>query len=127
MGFSTEDPAQRKSPTENDDRFLAHRISPKSYGKAVVLGGGLGIFGVHFFYIGRPGYGIFDLTLSFVAISMFFFDQPVIGIVLLAIDFAHSVYVTFRLLTGMEVDGQGRRILYPGQKLKPEMEKIEPI
>ena len=101
-------------PLSSEEQF----VSKKSYAKAVILGGGLGIFGLHFFYLERYAYGCFDLGLSIVALYLLATGEMVAGLILLGIDFIHSLFVTFRLLTGMEVDGEGKRILYPGQKLR---------
>ena len=104
--------------TQDIPDHLKHRISPKKYSTAVVLSGLFGILGIHFFYIGRIGYGLFDLVLSLTAAYLFITGEIGAALLVLALDYIHTVVVTFRLLTGKEVDGQGRRILYPGQKIE---------
>lgn len=97
-----------------------YAISPKNYYTAVILCIVSGIFGIHWFYIGRPRYGLFDLGLSIAAISFFFSGHPFLGLFVLLLDWIHSIAVAYRLVTGVEVDGGGRRVAYPGQKLGPE-------
>ncbi len=94
-----------------------HLVSPKSYVLSVVLCSLTGILGLHFFYMGRHGYGCFDLGMSIAAGSLLVTGRILEGLAVLAVDYLHSVIMTFRLLTGSEVDGEGRRIIYPGQKL----------
>ena len=96
---------------------LDHRISPKNYTVAVVLCALTGILGFHFFYIQRVAFGLFDLGLSILAVYLIVTGHIVAGLLVLAIDFIHSMVMTFRLLTGQEVDGNGRRIIYPGQNI----------
>ncbi|MGH7830824.1 MAG: NINE protein [Candidatus Binatia bacterium] len=88
-------------------------VSKKRYAVAVILSAVFGIFGIHFFYLGRIGYGLLDLGLSLFAIYLFFDGQLIGAVIVAAIDYLHSV-VTFRLLTGNEYDGEGKRIPYPG-------------
>lgn len=96
---------------------IQHAISPKQYALSVALCAIFGIVGLHWFYIGRSRYGLFDLGLSMLALVLLFSGHLVIGLILLLLDWIHSLVVTFRLLTGLEVDGEGRRIIYPGQKM----------
>ncbi len=93
------------------------RVSPKSYVVATAYAAVFGILGVHFFYLGRVGMGLLDLSLSVLGLGLLLGGEPLWGGLILALDFLHSVTVTFRLLVGLEVDGDGRRIIYPGQKL----------
>lgn len=93
---------------------LENLYSSKSYGVAVILSGIFGVLGIHHFYLERWAMGIFDLGLSILGIILILMDNP-IGIVLLLIDFVHTIYVTYKLLVGEYKDGAGKIILYPGQ------------
>ena len=104
-------------PLRNVALGKRHLVSSKNYFLSVVLCSLTGILGLHFFYLGRHGYGLFDLGMSLVAIYLFASGLILEGIAVLAVDYLHSVLMTFRLLTGVEVDGEGKRIIYPGQKL----------
>jgi TM2 domain-containing membrane protein YozV len=89
--------------------------SNKNYGVAVVFASVFGILGIHYFYIGRTVIGLIDLSLSIAAFTCFIQGMILLGIVLLSIDFLHSIYATYRLFTGQEHDGEGKLIIYPGQ------------
>ncbi len=98
--------------------------SEKSYGTAVCFSGVFGLLGIQHFYLGRYGLGFLDLGLSVAAFAFFFLGDSVedfvFGGILLAIDVVHSIYVLVKLLAGEYEDGEGRLVMYPGQKTRPE-------
>jgi hypothetical protein len=98
--------------------------STKSYGVAVSFSGVFGLLGIQHFYLGRYLLGFLDLGLSIGAFAFIYFGNStetlVIGLLLLAIDFLHSIYVLVKLLAGEYEDGEGRLVMYPGQKIRPE-------
>lgn len=91
--------------------------SERSYGVAVSLSAIFGILGVHHFYLGRIAHGLFDLSLSISGFTFLAMDRPIPAIVLLGIDWLHTIVVTFQLLVGAYRDGQGRLVTYPGQRI----------
>jgi TM2 domain-containing membrane protein YozV len=93
------------------------RCSPKSYAHAVVLSGVLGFVGLQHFYLGRIGEGLVDVGLTIAWIYCFASGLAAWGALFLVCDFAHSLTVTFLLLTGKFRDSQGRIVAYPGQNL----------
>jgi len=98
--------------------------SKKSYGTAVCFAGVFGLLGIQHFYLGRYLLGFFDLGLSLTACAFFYLSGTtqgiIFGIILLMIDVLHSVYVLVKLLAGEYEDGEGRLVMYPGQKIRPE-------
>ena len=98
--------------------------SEKSYGTAVCFSGVFGLLGIQHFYLGRYALGFFDLGLSIGAMAFFLLGDStadfVFGAILLAIDAVHSIYVLVKLLAGEYEDGEGRLVMYPGQKVRPE-------
>jgi hypothetical protein len=98
--------------------------STKSYGVAVSFSGVFGLLGIQHFYLGRYLLGFFDLGLSIGAFAFIYLGNStetlVFGLLLLAIDFLHSIYVLVKLLAGEYEDGEGRLVMYPGQKIRPE-------
>ncbi len=98
--------------------------SEKSYGTAVCFSGVFGLLGIQHFYLGRYALGFFDLGLSVGAFALIFWGETVesivFGVILLAIDAVHSIYVLVKLLAGEYEDGEGRLVMYPGQKVRPE-------
>ncbi len=100
------------------------RPSEKSYAVAVCFAGVCGLLGIQHFYLGRYALGFFDLGLSVGAMAFFFLGDStadfVFGGILLAIDAIHSIYVLVKLLAGEYEDGEGRLVMYPGQKVRPE-------
>ena len=98
--------------------------SEKSYGVAVCFSGVFGLLGIQHFYLGRYALGFFDLGLSVGALAFIFLGESVgnivFGVILLAIDVVHSIYVLVKLLAGEYEDGEGRLVMYPGQKVRPE-------
>ena len=98
--------------------------SEKSYGTAVCFSGVFGLLGIQHFYLGRYVLGFFDLGLSLGALAFISLSGTtqgiVFGLILLLIDVLHSVYVLVKLLAGEYEDGEGRLVMYPGQKIRPE-------
>ena len=98
--------------------------SKKSYGVAVCFSGVFGLLGIQHFYLGRYLLGFLDLGLSVGAFAFIFFGETtpniIFGMILLLIDVVHSVYVLVKLLAGEYEDGEGRLVMYPGQKIRPE-------
>jgi TM2 domain-containing membrane protein YozV len=94
--------------------------STRSYTVSVCLSGIFGILGIHHFYLGRWIHGLFDLSLSIIGFYLIFSGEPLAGYAVLFVDLVHTVIVTYWLLTGQYRDGQGRRVLYPGQKISSQ-------
>ncbi len=103
------------------DGSLENRgYSDKSYVTAAVLTGIFGVLGIHHFYVGRWGHGLFDLLMTIVGVSMIvtadsFSVLMASGILLLLLDGIHTVYFMYKLIVGEYRDGNGRLIPYPGQ------------
>lgn len=101
------------------DAIDGHDVSPKSFGLAVTLCGVFGLAGIHHFYLGNILHGLFDLGLLIAAIYFFSSDDEMLvlfGMLLLLADIIHSVVVMIYLFIGKTVDGQGRLVMYPGQR-----------
>jgi hypothetical protein len=100
------------------------RPSEKSYGTAVCFSGVFGLLGIQHFYLGRYMLGFLDLGLSVGAFAFIFFGETtpniIFGTILFLIDLVHSIYVLVKLLAGEYEDGEGRLVMYPGQKIRPE-------
>ena len=98
--------------------------SDKSYGTAVCFSGVFGLLGIQHFYLGRYLLGLFDLGLSIGAFAFIYLSDDtqgvIFGVILLLIDVVHSIYVFVKLLAGEYEDGEGRLVMYPGQKIRPE-------
>ncbi len=98
--------------------------SEKSYGTAVSFAGVFGLLGIQHFYLGRYLLGFFDLGLSVGAFAFIFLggstEAIIVGMILFLIDLVHSIYVLVKLLAGEYEDGEGRLVMYPGQKIRPE-------
>ena len=95
--------------------------SDKSYVTSAVLAGIFGVIGMHHFYVGRWGHGLFDLSmtvLGFIAIISAdgFSVLMSSGILLLLLDLIHTVYFMYKLIVGEYRDGTGLIIPYPGQR-----------
>ena len=64
------------------------------------------------------------MGLSVGAFAFIFLGEStqniVFGMILLLIDLVHSIYVLVKLLAGEYEDGEGRLVMYPGQKIRPE-------
>ncbi|WP_299303759.1 TM2 domain-containing protein [uncultured Litoreibacter sp.] len=84
--------------------------SPKSYGVAVILCGIFGTLGIHHFYLGNIVHGIFDLGLFLLFCVLFFGNAPLLGILVLLVDVAHTIYVFSMLIVEKWHDGEGRRV-----------------
>lgn len=94
--------------------------SPKSYGITVALCGVFGVVGLHHFYLGNVLHGIFDLALFVFALYFYFGgvssgDVGLIwlGILLIAIDGLHTLFVFIQLIVGKAKDGAGRVVSLP--------------
>ena len=86
-------------------------VSSKKYGVAVGLCGVFGMLGIHHFYIGNILHGIFDLSLLVIGIVLLGTSEYIgLGVLLLVIDFIHTVVVFFRLITEKQEDGYGKII-----------------
>ena len=94
------------------------RPSEKSYTIAVCLSAIFGVVGIQHFYLGRWVEGTIDLVLFIGTLYFFVTGQILLAFAVGAIDALHTFIVTIMLLTGSFRDGQGRLVLYPGQKLK---------
>ncbi len=92
--------------------------SEKNYVVAVCLSGIFGVLGIHHFYLGRYTWGVFDLGLSLFALYLFLSGHFFAALLVFAIDFTHTIIVTFMLFTGQVKDGNGDYVCYPGQVLK---------
>ena len=101
------------------DPALLEVPSSRSYTRAVVLSSVLGFLGLQHFYLGRHAEGLLDVGLTAGWIYCFFTGAVVWGIVFLVLDGAHAFVTTIRLLVGNQRDGEGRRVCYPGQRLRP--------
>lgn len=97
---------------------LVEEPSEKSYTIAVCLSAIFGVVGIQHFYLGRFVEATIDFVLFFATIYFFLQGEIVIAIVVGAIDGLHTFIVTIMLLTGTFHDGNGRLVMYPGQKLK---------
>ncbi len=93
--------------------------SAKSYSVAVVLSSLLGWMGIQHFYLGRWAEGLLDIGLSLGWICAFLLGEPLWGVLLLVADFGHAMLATILLLIGCYRDGEGLRVRYPGQRLRP--------
>ncbi len=89
--------------------------SKKKYALAVVFAAVFGVLGIHYFYIGRTIIGFIDLSISILAFICLAQGRFFWGVMLFFIDVLHSIYATYKLLTGQEHDGEGKLITYPGQ------------
>jgi TM2 domain-containing membrane protein YozV len=92
--------------------------SPKSYAVSAALSAVFGFVGVQHFYLGRLGEGLLDVGLTIGWIWSLAAEEVFLAVVLILLDFGHSMTVTIMLLTGNFKDGDGRIVCYPGQKLK---------
>jgi TM2 domain-containing membrane protein YozV len=97
------------------DHFTPGMQSTKNYAVAVIFAAVFGIFGIHYFYIGRTAIGLVDLSLSVVAFMCLIQGMILHAVFLFFIDMLHSIYATYKLFTGQEYDGDGKLITYPGQ------------
>ena len=94
------------------------QVSEKSYPIAVCLSGIFGVAGIQHFYLERWVEAILDLS-AFVATFYLLFTGHIFWAILVgAADALHTLIVTILLLTGSFNDGHGKRVCYPGQRLK---------
>ena len=92
--------------------------SDKSYVTAAVLAGIFGVIGIHHFYVGRWGHGLFDLSMTVLGVIAItsangFSALMASGILLLLLDLIHTVYFMYKLIVGEYRDGSGLLIPYP--------------
>ncbi len=94
---------------------MAKECSNKNYATAVLLAAVFSLLGVHHFYVGRVGHGLIDIGITIVAVYLIIsgatsgIEMRVgIGILLIVLDYVHTVYFTYRLITGTYRDGNGR-------------------
>jgi hypothetical protein len=96
------------------NNYSSTNYSSKSYGIAVSLCGIFGMVGIHHFYIGNYLHGIFDLSLLIFGVifllsgSSFYFS---FGLLLLFIDFIHTFFIFYKLITEKQKDGFGKLIV----------------
>ena len=93
-------------------------VSQKSYAIAVCLSGIFGVMGIQHFYLERWVEAILDFSLLVATVYFAVTGQFLFAFLAGAIDALHTLIVTILLLTGSFNDGHGRRVCYPGQKLK---------
>ena len=91
--------------------------SDKNYAVAVYLAAVFSLLGVHHFYVGRIGHGLIDIGITIVAVYLIISGltsenaaRTGLGILLIVLDYVHTVYFTYRLITGTYRDGKGRII-----------------
>lgn len=101
------------------DPALLETPSERSYTRAVVLSSVFGLVGLQHFYLGRHAEGLLDVGLTAGWIYCFFSGALLWAVLFLALDIAHTLVTTIRLLVGSQHDGEGRRVTYPGQRLRP--------
>jgi len=97
---------------------LREQPSDKSYTIAVCLSAIFGVIGIQHFYLGRFVEATIDLGLFIATFYFFVTGEFALAILVGGVDAIHTFIVTIMLLTGTFRDGQGRLVLYPGQKLK---------
>ena len=86
--------------------------SKKSYAAAVCLAAIFGTVGIHHFYLGRWAHGLFDLSMMVLGVALLMVGEPV-GLLLIIVDFVHTVYFTFKLIIGEYKDGRGHWVAIP--------------
>ena len=96
---------------------MEQECSEKNYATAVVLAAVFSLLGVHHFYVGRIGHGLIDIGITIVAVYLIISGYTSgitirvgLGVLLIALDYVHTVYFTYRLITGTYRDGKGRII-----------------
>ena len=94
------------------------QVSKKSYPIAVCLSGIFGVAGIQHFYLERWVEAILDLSAFVVTFYLLFTGHFFWAILVGAADALHTLIVTILLLTGSFNDGHGKRVCYPGQRLK---------
>ena len=93
--------------------------SQKSYTTAVVLSSLVGFVGLQHFYLGRRLEGLLDVGLTIGWVWSLAVDSWGWFALFVAADGIHALTATILLLTGSYKDGEGRRVCYPGQRLRP--------
>ena len=99
-------------------RIPPEGISDRKFGTAVALCGVFGIVGIHHFYLGNILHGLIDLLMFVVGFGLVLTDDSAlagVGVLIILVDVAHTVWVMIRLFTGKTRDGRGRLVVYPGQ------------
>lgn len=90
--------------------------SQKSYGTAVALAGIFGMLGIHHFYLGNILHGLFDLCLSIVGFTLIAIAASpaliLLGVLMLVIDFFHTIYVFYKLIVGEWHDSLGKLVTF---------------
>lgn len=90
--------------------------SDKSYGAAVALAGIFGMLGIHHFYLGNVLHGLFDLGLSIIGITLITISASpmliLLGVLMLVIDFFHTIYVFYKLIVGEWHDSRGKLVTF---------------
>ncbi len=99
---------------------LLEAPSPKSYTRAVILSSLLGWLGAQHFYLGRWAEGLLDIALSLGWLLSFALGELLWGALFVVADFGHALFATIMLLVGGYRDGDGLRVCYPGQRLRPK-------
>jgi TM2 domain-containing membrane protein YozV len=95
-----------------------NKRSSKSYTVAVCLSGIFGLLGIHHFYLGRWIHGLFDVSLTFLALYFIYLTENILlGFLILALDIIHTFIVTVMLLVGSYKDSNGQVVTYPNQKI----------
>ncbi len=91
------------------------QISDKSYVTTVILCGIFGMLGIHHFYINNWIHGLFDLSIFVLGVSFLYSSNTAVwsvGLLLLIIDFLHTCFVTYMLIAELQLDGNGKLIVY---------------
>ncbi len=109
-----------ESPSIPTPRYSEGHETPsgESYATGGIPSSMLGFLGIQPFNLGRIAEGVVDLGLSIGWMTCLAMGEPLWAILLGVVDFGHSFVVTIQLFTGNFRDGEGRRVPYPGQKLK---------
>jgi TM2 domain-containing membrane protein YozV len=94
--------------------------SDKKYGLAVCLCAVFGVLGIHHFYLGRWAHGLLDFSMTIAGFGFLIVDKPVIGFIILGIDYLHTLVITILLLIGSYKDGRGNLVCFPGQKINQQ-------
>jgi hypothetical protein len=91
--------------------------SDKSFTTAVVLAAVFGLLGIHHFYVGRVGHGLFDIGMTILGVYLIWTGanaesdgRVVLGFMIIVLDYIHTVYFMYRLIVGTYKDGSGKLI-----------------
>lgn len=100
-----------------------YEISDRSYGVAIALVGVFGVLGIHHFYLRNYLYGILDLILFVGTVACFITAGATddgrwfgVGMVLLAIDVIHTMWIFYRLIVGKARDGSGKLVRHEARR-----------